>query len=53
MLAAPDGTELSLITTTAVFGTPLDVTVSELMLETLLPADPATRACSTNCPTRM
>lgn len=44
VLTAPDGTELSLITTTAVFGTPLDVTVSELMLETLLPADAATRA---------
>jgi transcriptional regulator with XRE-family HTH domain len=35
---------LSMIGATAVFGTPLDVTVSELMLETLLPADPATRA---------
>jgi transcriptional regulator with XRE-family HTH domain len=44
VLEAPDGTVLSLITTTAVFGTALDVTVSELMLETLLPADPATRA---------
>lgn len=35
---------LSLISTTTVFGTPQDVTLSELMLETLLPADPATRA---------
>ena len=35
---------LSLIGTVTVFGTPLDVTLSELMLETLLPADAATRA---------
>jgi hypothetical protein len=35
---------LSLIGATAVFGTPLDVTLSELMLETLLPAEAATRA---------
>ncbi len=35
---------LSFISTTTVFGTPQDVTLSELMLETLLPADPATRA---------
>ncbi|UUP18948.1 helix-turn-helix domain-containing protein [Nitratireductor thuwali] len=34
--------ELSFITTTTVFGTPLDVTLSELALETFFPADDAT-----------
>lgn len=34
---------LSLITTTTVFGTPGDVTVAELAIEALYPADPATR----------
>jgi hypothetical protein len=43
VLRVPDAT-LSLIGTTTVFGTPLDVTLAELMLETLLPADAATRA---------
>lgn len=52
VLRAPDGTTLSLITTTAVFGTPLDVTVAELMLETLLPADAATRAWFATASTR-
>jgi transcriptional regulator with XRE-family HTH domain len=33
--------ELALISTTTVFGTPLDVTLAELALETFLPADPA------------
>ena len=33
---------LSLITTTMVFGTPVDITLSELALETFFPADPAT-----------
>jgi transcriptional regulator with XRE-family HTH domain len=33
---------LSLISTTTVFGTPVDVTLSELALETFFPADPAT-----------
>lgn len=33
---------LSLLGTTMVFGTPLDVTLSELAIETLLPADPET-----------
>jgi len=37
-----DGTELSLLTTIATFGTPLDVTVSELMIESFYPADDAT-----------
>ena len=39
-LAAP----LSLISTTTVFGTPVDVTLSELALECFYPADDATRA---------
>ena len=33
---------LTMISTTMVFGTPTDVTLSELMVETLLPADTAT-----------
>lgn len=35
-------TLLSLISTTTVFGTPVDITLSELALETFFPADPAT-----------
>ena len=42
-LVTPAGT-LSLISTTTVFGTPLDVTLSELALETFFPADAATAA---------
>lgn len=34
--------ELVLLSTTTVFGTPVDVTLSELAIETFLPADPAT-----------
>ncbi len=34
---------LSFISTTTVFGTPIDVTVSEIALETFFPADEATR----------
>ena len=37
----PDGV-LSFISTTTVFGTPLDVTLSELAIESFFPADPAT-----------
>jgi len=40
-LATPDGV-LSFISTTTVFGTPIDITLSELALETFFPADPAT-----------
>jgi hypothetical protein len=36
------GTELSLLSTTTVFGTPRDVTVSELAIESFFPADAAT-----------
>ncbi|MEU5211569.1 helix-turn-helix transcriptional regulator [Streptomyces sp. NPDC020742] len=38
------GTVLSFISTIATFNTPMDVTVSELALETFLPADPETAA---------
>ena len=34
---------LSFLTTTTVFGTPRDVTVAELAIEALYPADSATR----------
>jgi hypothetical protein len=33
---------LSFFTTTAVFGTPIDVTLSELAIESFFPADAAT-----------
>ena len=42
-LKTPDGL-LSFISATMVFGTPLDVTMSELAIETFLPADEATAA---------
>ena len=42
-LHTPLGT-LNFITTITVFGAPHDVTVSELAVETLLPADEATAA---------
>jgi transcriptional regulator with XRE-family HTH domain len=41
--ATPAGT-LSFISTTTVFGTPVDITLSELALETFFPADPQTAA---------
>ena len=37
-----NGHELSLLTMIATFGTPLDVTVSELMIESFYPADAET-----------
>lgn len=40
-LASPAGT-LSFISTTTVFGTPVDITLAELALETFFPADEAT-----------
>ena len=40
-LTTPHGT-LNLLSTTMVFGTPLDVTLSEIAIETLLPADSTT-----------
>ncbi|MFW6691201.1 helix-turn-helix domain-containing protein [Streptomyces sp. MAR4 CNX-425] len=39
---AHDGHLLSFVSTVSTFNTPMDVTVSELALETLLPADPET-----------
>ncbi len=37
-----DGHVLSFISSISTFNTPMDVTVAELAIETLLPADPAT-----------
>jgi transcriptional regulator with XRE-family HTH domain len=41
---ATDAGVLSFISTTTVFGTPVDVTLSELALESFFPADPGTAA---------
>lgn len=41
-LAAEGGVTLSFISTTTVFGTPVDVTLSELAIESFFPADAAT-----------
>ena len=41
-MRAADGSVLSFISTTTVFGTPVDITLSELALETFFPADEAT-----------
>ena len=38
------GEVLSFISTTTVFGTPVDITLSEIALETFFPADAATAA---------
>lgn len=37
-----EGTDLTFFSTVATFGTPLDVTVAELVIESFFPADPAT-----------
>jgi hypothetical protein len=37
-----DGGTLSFFSTTTVFGTPIDITLSELALEAFFPADAAT-----------
>ena len=37
----PDGGVLSMLSTITVFGTPVDITLSELALETFFPADEA------------
>jgi transcriptional regulator with XRE-family HTH domain len=42
---ARDGQELSLLSITAVLGTPVDITVAELAIETFYPADETTAAC--------
>ncbi|MEU8896104.1 helix-turn-helix transcriptional regulator [Nocardia sp. NPDC048505] len=39
-----DGQDLSFLSVTTVFGTPMNVTVAELAIESFLPADAATRA---------
>ncbi len=44
MRLALDGAELSFISTTMVFGSPVEVTLSELALESFFPADAATAA---------
>lgn len=44
MMIEHDHTVLSFISTIATFNTPMDVTVSELAVETFLPADPTTVA---------
>lgn len=44
------GTELSFLSTMAVFGTPLDVTVAELAIESFFPADPDTAAALREMP---
>ena len=41
---AVDGMVLSFISTTTVFGTPIDITLSELAIEAFFPADAATAA---------
>lgn len=43
-LAAGDGTELAVFSTITTFGTPIDVTVSELSIEAFFPADETTAA---------
>ncbi|MFS8201281.1 helix-turn-helix domain-containing protein [Streptomyces sp. CWNU-52B] len=42
MLIEHDGRVLSFVSSISTFNTPMDVTVAELAIETLLPADPAT-----------
>ncbi|MGW4367077.1 helix-turn-helix domain-containing protein [Nocardia takedensis] len=42
------GMELALLSVTTVFGTPMNVTVAELAIESFLPADDATRAALTS-----
>jgi hypothetical protein len=39
-----DGTELRFFSTMTVFGSPLDVTIAELAIESFFPADEATEA---------
>jgi transcriptional regulator with XRE-family HTH domain len=51
-LRVPGGGELSMFTTTTVFGTPHEVTVSELAIESFYPADEATRVLLATMATR-
>jgi transcriptional regulator with XRE-family HTH domain len=48
---ASDAGVLSFISTTTVFGTPVDITLSELALETFFPADASTAAILRQLPT--
>ena len=43
-IRGPEGEELRFFSTTATFGTAVDVTVAELSIESFFPADAATRA---------
>lgn len=49
-LRAPDGDELSLFGTVATFGTAVEVTTSELSIESFFPADKATAEALRNLP---
>jgi transcriptional regulator with XRE-family HTH domain len=49
-LRAPDGRELSLFGTVATFGTAIEVTTSELSIESFFPADAATAETLRNLP---
>jgi transcriptional regulator with XRE-family HTH domain len=49
-LRGPDGSELSLFGTVATFGTAVEVTTSELSIESFFPADAATAAVLRNLP---
>jgi transcriptional regulator with XRE-family HTH domain len=49
-LRAPDGSELSLFGTVATFGTAVEVTTSELSIESFFPADAATAETLRNLP---
>jgi transcriptional regulator with XRE-family HTH domain len=51
-LRAPDGRELSLFGTVATFGTAIEVTTSELSIESFFPADAATAERLRNLPRR-
>jgi transcriptional regulator with XRE-family HTH domain len=51
-LRAPDGRELSFLATVASFGTPFEVTTSELSIELAFPADAATAEALRNLPPR-
>ena len=48
VVRSPDGTTLSFFSTIATFGTPTDVTLEELAIETFFPADQATRDAFTS-----
>jgi transcriptional regulator with XRE-family HTH domain len=51
-LRGPDGGELSFFGTVATFGTPVEVTTSELSIESFFPADAATAEVVRNLPRR-